>query len=99
MTNFKYPLSIMKGYKPPTVRYVWHIIARDENGNFSDHCGMTFGGITNLTNRAGKEIVELHVSDLIRGKVYNISLFDDFMQLWSDNYMNPEWKIPGNVCK
>lgn len=97
MTDFKYPLSVMRGYKPPVVRYVWYIVAVDKDGNKSDHCGMTFGGVTNLTNRSGKTIEEFHISDLQRGKVYHIKDVDEFMKQWSDNYLEPEWKIPGSL--
>lgn len=92
----KYPLSVMKGYKPQEIRYLWYIKA-EQDGEVSHHSGFTIGGITNLQTRGGKELVELRVADLQRNRVYLITDVEQFMELWGEHYFDPEWKIPQTV--
>ena len=98
-TEQKYPLSVMRGYKPPVVRYVWYALATDDGGNETDHSGMTHGGITNMTNRAKKTIMTLKVMDLVRDKVYVITDIPEFMKQWGENYLDPEWRVPQSLRK
>lgn len=99
MSEVKYPMSVLRGYKPPFVRYIWHIMATDEEGKESEHCGMTHGGITNLTGRGNKVIQRLKVADLVRDKVYEITDIDGFLTAWGENYFDADWRVPIDLRK
>lgn len=89
----KHPPSVMKGYKPETVRYIWFIHTTEG----TSHSGMTLGGIKNVTGKQGKQIQNLMVCDLSRLRVYQITDVDRFLDLWSQNYFNMDWKVPMSI--
>lgn len=91
-----YPLSVMRGYKPEVVRFLWFIKASNpETGDITEHSGFTWGGIPNLVNRGKKTIESLKMVDLRMDRVYTVDpdKYPEFLKEWSEHYWDPEWKI------
>lgn len=96
----KYALSrgVLKGYKPEKVRYLWYVEAMRENDSrVTYHSGFTYNGLTAISQRGNRRIINLRVADLIRSRVYNITDVDRFLKLWGEFYFDPGWRIPKEV--
>lgn len=71
--------------RPEMVRYYYLAVSRT-----TLHTGLSYGGLDYVRKNHG--IVELHVSDLLNGKVVKVTEPpEDFMKRWRNNYNNPEW--------
>jgi hypothetical protein len=88
------PPSVLKGYKPEYVRYMWVVYTENE----TYHSGFTQMGIINLQTRGAEKIKELRVIDLVKNRVYPVDVdkVEKFLKDWGDNYFNPNWSVKGS---